>query len=274
MKYSEDANKFFLDKQNENKRKKLKEKFGAEFYKKDNELSPELENLFLNNVMRFEEEWENAEEIVMHEYLNKPKIKNLKDIKKSDLPFEIERILKLFRENNINVSVIEKEDVSNEDFYRFLSQELMQYKFYPMPLSGMRTNFIYEEFHPSKKLDSKDAIEHVLYSASEKSKHIRTFISEDKSLSINGKVVTIEKFIENMYSLFEDVEEEINRKIEFKKFEFSDVTKVGVNLIIKYKQKETLAEIEKLFNFIFELTPSQYGGMEIINYSYKLANNF
>jgi len=277
MDYSEDAQNFFLNEENKKKKKELKEKFGGEFYKEESNLSPEIESQFLNNVMKFEEEWENAEEVEMYEYLGKPRFEKLKNIKNAELPLKIDEVLDIYNRNNINIDIIEEEDVSDEDFYKYLTEELPKHKFYPMPISGMTTNYIYEEFHPNDKLDSKDAIEHLIYDFLNNSEYKALHIAKEKPLSIAGKIVSKEKFIESFAALFEDVDKLIVREeVLFNKIEITDKSKVEADLILRYKQKSTTSEksggkeIDKIFSFVFELVRSEYGGMDVIGYELKM----
>ncbi|NOX18276.1 MAG: hypothetical protein GXO87_08340 [Chlorobi bacterium] len=268
MDYSEDAEKFFLNEQNKKKKKELKEKYDADFYKADDALPLEIENRFLDSVMSFEEEWENAEEIEIYEYLDKPKFENIENIIEVDLPFEIDRVLDIYHRKNINIDVIEEEDVTEKDFYKFLTEELPKQKFYP--ITGMTTNYIYEEFHPSDKLDSKDAIEDVLYGFLNNYEYKDLYISKEKTLNVNGKEVERKEFIKGLSALFEDVEKAIERKIEFKKFNFEDKNEVEADLILRYKTKDGSKEIDKIFKFVFELIHSEYGGMTITGYELKM----
>ncbi len=268
MDYSEDAENFFFNEENKKKRKKLKEKFGGEYYKnEDSELPPKIENEFLDYIIKFEEEWENAEEMEVYEYLGKPKFKKLTDIKEIDLPVEIEKVLDIYYSKNINIDVIEEEDVSEADFYKFLTEELIQHKFYPMPISGTTTHFIYEEFHPSDKLDAKDAIEDVLLDAFFSDREFTpTYLANENLLNQKGELVTQEQFLEELHSIFADVDELIEKDFAYNSFEFNDRNIVNVDFIFRYKRKNSSIEIDKIYNFTFELQRSEYGGMEVISY--------
>ena len=270
MKYSEDARNFYLNEQNKKKRKELEEKYGADYHRIDEDVPPEIENQFLDYIKRFEEESEKAEEVSVRKYLGNPDFKNISVLKHEELPDEINRVLEMYAESNINIDVIEDGEVSDEDFYKFITEELPEHKFYGMSIDGMTTNFIYEEFHPSDKLDAKDCIEWFIHPFLDRNEdYMKTYMADEKLLTIGNKTVTREEFVKSLFSLIEDVDEIIEKEIVFKKFNFGEKNIVEADLILRYKSKSTSDEIDKVLSFSFELIRSEYGGFNIKSYKYR-----
>ncbi|MFH1194731.1 MAG: hypothetical protein V1720_03400 [bacterium] len=267
MDYSDDAQSFYLDEQNKKKQKELKEKYGMDFQKGETELPPEIENQFLNNVEKFEEAWENAESKKIIEIIGNPVFKKTDDLSKEQIPDEIEKILKLYNEHSINIDVIEKDDVSDEDFHRFLTEELPLHETDLVPIGGMTTNFIYEEFHPSNKLDAKDAIEWFSWRFFAKNEEdVKTYLAKE-NLRIGNEVLTQSEFINICFSMMSDVGEVLDKEIIFKNFEFSDeINKVYADFIFRYVQLSTNKEVDRILSFCFELERSEYGGFDIKGY--------
>lgn len=267
MKYSEDARNFYLNEQNKKKRKELEEKYDADYHKVDDDLPPEIESQFLDNVKRFEEESENAEEVSVREFLGNPVFKNINELKQEELPDQIDRVLDIYAENQINIDVIEEEEVSNEDFYKFITEELPSHKFFGMRIEGMTTNFIYEEFHPSDKLDAKDCVDWFIHPLLDKDEdYMKTYMADDELLAIGNKSVTRKEFVESLFALIEDVDEIIKKEIVFKKFSFGEKNIVDADLILKYKSKSAQVEKDKTLSFSFELVRPDYGGFNIKSY--------
>ncbi|GBD92292.1 hypothetical protein BMS3Abin04_03027 [bacterium BMS3Abin04] len=278
MDYSEDAQNFFLNEENKKKKKELKEKFGGDFHKPDDsKLTPELENEFLNYVQQFEEQAASTEYLKVIEYLGNPVFKKLEAVNQIDLSEEIEKVMQIYNTNNINIHVVENDDVTDEEFYKFITEELPEHVMQNMRIEGMNTNYIYEEFHPNDKLDSKDTIEHLIYDFLNNSEYKDLHIANEKPLSIAGKIVSKEKFIKSFAALFEDVDKLIVREeVLFNKIEITDKSKVEADLILRYKQKSTSSEksggkeINKIFSFAFELVRSEYGGMDVVGYELEM----
>lgn len=266
MDYSEDANNFYLNEQNKKKRKEIEKKYDASFSKPDDsDLSPALESKFLNHIQQFEEQFEITEDIELIEYLGNPKFKKIEEINLQELEKEIEIVLSIYNENLVNVS--DDSEVTAKDIYMFLTEELPKHVMQNMRISGMTTNFIYEEFHPSNKLDAKMAIEDTLIAAFHKDREFgMTFVANENLQNEEGKPISKKEFENSLYLLFDDVAEIIEKELEFNKFEFGNQNIVHSNFIIRYKRKKTFEEIDKVFNFIFWLVHSEFGGMEIVKY--------
>lgn len=268
MDYSEDAHNFYLNEQNKKKRKEIKEKFDGEFYKPDDsELTPDIENQFLENILEFEKQFENAEYIKLINFIGNPVLKNIDELSEADLPAEINKVLDIYHENGVNVGVLEKGDVSDKDFYIFLTEELPKHETDNLKLPGWTINFIYEEFHPSDKLDAKDAVEDVLLDAVFQNREDGpTYISKNHLFNAEGKPISKNEFLRGLYSIFDGVEEIIERDFVYNDFQFGEQNSVNVDFILRYKKKNSLVKTDKVLNFIFWLCHSEYGGMEVTRY--------
>lgn len=146
MDYSEDSKNFYLNEKNKKKKADLIDKFGMDFHDKDSKASPAVMNEFLNYVERWEEEWEKAGNKKVIEILGNPVFKSVNDITEYDLQNEIASVLSIHSKHNMLVHIIEKDKVSDSEFYHFLTVILPEHETYDMDVPGMRTNFIYEEF--------------------------------------------------------------------------------------------------------------------------------
>ncbi|MBU0474316.1 MAG: hypothetical protein KKF62_09140 [Bacteroidetes bacterium] len=271
MNLSEDANNYFLNEQNKKKKKEIEDKYDATFHKPDDsDLSPALENEFLNYIQQFEEQFETTDDIEVLEYLGNPIFKKLEEILPNEIESEIEKVLNIYFENNVNIHVSEESEITDAEYYTFLTEELPKHKMQNMRISGMNINFIYEEFHPSIKLDSKMAIEDTLLSAISKNREYgMTFVSNENLHNSEGKSISKIEFKNSLYKLFDDVDEIIEKEFVFNKFEFGNENIVNTDFIIRYKQKKSFNEIDKVFNFMFWLTECEYGGMEIVRCKYN-----
>lgn len=151
MKNEEEFEKLRME--NELKKMKLMLEHGAMF--SDNQskmpLDPFIENQFLNNIEAFERSYNNAERIVLFDFINRPDFCKVDDIPDSLISTELDRIMNILNENGIQLDTLC--DVKEREIYRFVTEELFAYEMDNMRIPGMMTCFIYEEFHPNHEYD-------------------------------------------------------------------------------------------------------------------------
>jgi len=263
--YSEDINSIFFNEQNKKKEKELKEKFGMKSMGFNENASPELINKFLNNVQQFEEAYEKAETKKIFEILNSPNFKKLEMLNPEEIPSEINKVLDIYAKNNMCVDIIEEADVSDSDFYKFLTEELPQQETDYINIEGMTTNFIYEEFHPSDKLDAKDTISNFLSSLLHNNvDNMKTWLSKDE-LCFNKNHVSVSEFITSMIKLVP--EKVIENEILYREFDFCEVKRVKVDFIIHYEEsvRGYLKQKQINLHIAFGLEKCEYGLFDIIS---------
>lgn len=261
--YSEDERNLYLNELNKKKAKELAEKYDMGAMDVNSEAPPEIVNTFLNQVEQFEEAWDNCEDKKIEEILEFPVFRKVNEIPPDDLEKEIENVLDIYSEHNINIDIIEKEEVSEAEFYIFLTEELTQHETQFIRIEGMITNFIYEDFHPSDKLDSKDTIRFFLDSLFFQDQADKYLWISKEGLSINGILKTQAQFtIEMQQSFPEKIDD---KQIVFNSFEFDEKSKVNVD-IVKHELVEE-NDCSKLkdctCSLLFYLERSEYGGFEI-----------
>ena len=125
MDYSEDAQSFYLNEQNRMKRKKLEEKYGGKFHEPgDSNLPPEIENQFLNNIELFEAQFKDAKLVKVIDLIGNQIFKSIDELSSDEIAVAIEEVLDIYAQYNIHIDILEKEEVSNSDFYIFLTENL------------------------------------------------------------------------------------------------------------------------------------------------------
>jgi len=262
--YSEDAKNFFFNEDNKKKNKILKEKYGMSSIGESDETPPEVMDKFLEHIIAFEEEWGHAEQKKVIEVLGFPKFKRASALKQDELEKEIYEVLAKYSTYNINIDVLEKDDVSNEEFYRFLTEELPEHETDLISIPGMTTNYIYEEFHPSNKLNAKDVIEWFSFPLLKKNKKDMKIHLSKSMLTFNRKKKSRTAFMNEILQLIDEFETDAKNKIKFKSFEFDNTTgSVHVQFIISGKRSKHSNQIKKVLNLIFELEKNDYDGFDI-----------
>ncbi|MDP2885651.1 MAG: hypothetical protein Q8P51_11605 [Ignavibacteria bacterium] len=176
---------------NEAKKRRIEEKFGARFSNNESVTPSDVESQWLNYIEEFERQFEIAKRVTVWEYLGFPSFKPLGEIPREKLEAELDDVEDLLLWNGIVVDCLA--GVSDEDLYRFITTELINEEIDDMRIEGMRTRFIYEEFHPNDEYDAKSAAEHFLWDLFERYEDcaVRGF-AEDEIFDPSGKRISIE----------------------------------------------------------------------------------
>lgn len=136
----------------------LKIKLTAEFGMKDmkSDLPDELENEWLNYIYDFEKLHKDAKEISVYERLGNPECKKISVMSDEEVNLELKHLINLMEQNHLILNFLC--DYSDRVKYEFITEELFEEKISDIRIEGMRTNFIYEEFHQNHEYDIKDAV--------------------------------------------------------------------------------------------------------------------
>lgn len=186
---------------NEAKRRELEEKYGAHFSRDESNLPPKVESDWLDYVMEFERQFENAKQIVILEVLGFPTFKTLDEIPPERLESELDSVLELLSEHNISLDCLA--EVSDQDLYRFITTELVYEEIDDMKIDGMRHCFIYEEFHPNDEYDAKRAAEDFVQDLFERHEEfLVTNLSKDEMYDPQGHRITQEAAIDLIRSFY------------------------------------------------------------------------
>lgn len=129
--------------ENEIQKINLQINHGAQdFFVSDN-LPPELEKAFLENVAKFEEEYADSEMVSVFEFIGKPDYPSAEET--DDIEETIAHILQLLEEKNVTVD--RPEHLTSIGYYHFLVKDFFQHQMKNIPIEGMIHGFSYDEFH-------------------------------------------------------------------------------------------------------------------------------
>jgi hypothetical protein len=131
----------------------LKAQYGDAFIMESNGgLPPEMENLFLKNILAFEKNSENAEFITVYEKIGKPTYKPANRLKPAEITAALKKITALMEQQGVCLDICQG-PYPDDVIYRFITEELFSQEVQAEPLLGGVWHFIYEEFHPNDKRD-------------------------------------------------------------------------------------------------------------------------
>jgi hypothetical protein len=139
--------------ENEAKKWKIEEEFGAAYWSnpEENDLPSEIEGQFLDDIMAYEHAWKDAKQITLVEFLGNPAFRKVEELSDTEISIELNRLNELMNEFQVGLDTIC--DVPDKELYRFITEELFMQEMDDMHIPGMMTNFIYEEFHPNHEHD-------------------------------------------------------------------------------------------------------------------------
>lgn len=254
---------------NELKKKELKEKYGAHF-SEFTELSPEMENQWLNSIDEFEKQFENAKRTTVWEYINKPSFKSAGELNPSEIHTELKRLLELMDEKGISLSTLC--EVEDAELYRFITEELFPHEMDDIRIPGMMSCFTYEEFHPNAKLDIEQAVDYFFRMTMAKMENIggtgydMLYVDTENHRDSAGNKVEKQKVvncINNFLGSFDKFEVvsynentfEINKKETDAKVTFT------IHYMGLYENSSETYDFKG--DGCFKLRPSVYGGWEI-----------
>src|ERR1700712_3091325 len=185
--------------ENEILRIKIKTELGGE-YESDENLSPELENEFLKNILAFEHRYSKIKMVKIANLLGNPivvKAAKLDDIAVIKAYNELEELL---AQKNIVVEFTKPRD---ERFkYRFITEELFEHETDDMEVPGMTKYFNYEEFHPDHEAEIKEYSIKFLADWFIRKTDAAKWYLDDQFIQPDGKAFTKEEMIAYFKKVF------------------------------------------------------------------------
>lgn len=123
----------------------------------EEEMSPEIENAFLKNVVEYEKQFEQGKRIKVFDKIGRPaQFKPVAEIPETEIDLAWKNLSGYLFEHRISLSVWSP-NISNKEMYRFAVEEFFDYEMEDIDLPGMMHGFIYDEFHPDFPYENTQA---------------------------------------------------------------------------------------------------------------------
>jgi len=147
-----------LKAENEFLKMKLMLEQGAVFGKgTEKEISPTVENDFLQYIMAFEKQEADPKYIKVYDKIKRPThFKPVDEIADEDIESAWEDLAGYMNKYDINLSVCSP-NISDRELYRFATEELFNHDTSDIHYPGMKTWFTYDEFYPDPYYDNTEA---------------------------------------------------------------------------------------------------------------------
>ncbi len=125
---------------------KLLAELGGEFEQLE-DLGPEMENIFLKNVIEFEHKYAQSPSKTIYEIIGKPEFKKSSGLSDQEIVVALQEVESLLRQKDIEVDY--EVWYPERQKYEFITEELFAHEASMMVMPGMTMHFVYEEFHPN-----------------------------------------------------------------------------------------------------------------------------
>ena len=165
------------------------------------DVPPEIENQFLNNILEFEKINSSSNSKKVKDILGKPTFA-------AEESLDDEKFKKAFTDLNNHL----KEHLIQVDFsrertdrfkYNFITGELFDYKLSFLPAPGMTTYFSYEEFYPDHEMDIKETTSKFLNDFLEIKLDADAYFIENQISEPDGKIVSKEEYMKRIEIMYE-----------------------------------------------------------------------
>jgi hypothetical protein len=112
------------------------------------ELSPEMENAFLNNIIEFEKQFQQRKTTTVYKKIGEPKhFKPVSEIPDAEIEDEWNKLSDYMQLYGVDLSVSSPK-VTARELYRFTTEELFKHEIDDVNIPGIMSGFIYDEFYP------------------------------------------------------------------------------------------------------------------------------
>lgn len=149
----------FLKQENELTKLKIQAEFGFQV-SGENNLNPAIENIWLKQILDYERAMVSSSKITIGEKLGNPVFKPLTEMQEGELPGELHTLVQILHAKNIVIDSVA--GASDEELYKFITEELVNQETDSNTPPNMLTCFIYEEFHPNHEYDIRNRAQELI----------------------------------------------------------------------------------------------------------------
>lgn len=189
-----------LQEENQFLKMKLMLEHGAQFHTNESsDLTAEIENLFLKNVMEFEKKFSERKQVKLFDKIGAPTdLLKVEEIPEDEMVSRWDSLHELLQKHGIELNVFNPE-VGARELYRFVTEELFECETDDVDLPGYIQHFIYDEFHPDPKHESKMLMDEFFKSLFTTGERFFEAGFVQKGFEFNGRVYDeIQDFIDHV----------------------------------------------------------------------------
>jgi hypothetical protein len=241
------------------KKDKLRDEYGMQFEHTDSKLPPELENEWLNHVLEFERQFEQAKIITVRERIGNPPIKPLSELPLYALEEAVNTLLELLAAYGIAIDFLG--DVDELEAYRYLTEELLDEEMDDIRIEGMVTHFTYS----TSEYDVQMWVESfVLDLFTQEREYFLPNLEKQPLFNMQGESISAAQFQQKIEAVWERLP--ATNKVEIKPIVTQvegDEGKVWAYVTWNDEVQKFKGQVESYFR----LQPSPYTGWDVVQTS-------
>ena len=189
--------------ENELMKIKLKAQYGDAFQMDSSaELSPDVENQFLKNILAFEESYNKGDFITVYDRIGKPVYKAVEEMDATELRQAVLELQELLQQHHIGLDFTDG-PYDDTTIYRFITEELFIQEVEKDPVDGMIMGYIYEEFHPNHKASIEKNTHQFLKEFFKRSFKDNEFILSQNIITADGIPIPREVLMDKLELFFD-----------------------------------------------------------------------
>lgn len=246
----------------QSKRDELHEKYDVQFEYNNPMLPPEVENEFLDYVLEFEKQFEQAESITVRERIGNPPIPALDELPLYAVGEAVEALLELLAVHGIAVDFLG--NVDDVEAYRYLTEELMEEEMDDIRIPGMTIHFDYSTPEYDVEMWVEEFVGNVLLQEQE---YFPQFLDRQPLFNSAGEPVTADEFRQQLEAVWSSLE-----PIKPGQFKVEPIVtqvedeEATVTAVIRYIDGSDDSERE--VESFFRLQESPYTGWDVVQTSF------
>ncbi|GIK42699.1 MAG: hypothetical protein BroJett011_65320 [Chloroflexota bacterium] len=241
------------------KKDKLRTEYGMEFEYTHPGLSPEVENEWLDYVLEFERQFEQAKPITVRERIGNPPLQPLSDLPLEAVSEAVTVLLDLLAAHGIAVDFLG--DVDELEAYRYLTEELLDEEMDDIRIEGMMTHFTYS----TPEYDVQMWVESfVLDLFTHEKEYFLPGLAKQPLFNTKGEPITPIQFQQTIEAVWERLPP--TNKVEVKPIVTQveeDEAKVWATISWNDGVQQLKGQVESYFH----LQPSPYTGWDVVQTS-------
>ena len=241
------------------KRDKLRDEYGMEFESTDTKLSPDEENEWLDRVLEFERQFEQAKSITVRERIGNPPIRPLRELPLYAVGEAITALLELLAVHGIVVDFLG--EVDELEAYRYLTEELLDEEMDDIRIEGMMTHFTYS----TNEYDVQMWVESfVIDLFTHDEEYFLPGLAKQPLFNVQGEPITAPQFQQKIEAVWERLPP--TNRVEIKPIVTQvegDEAKVWAIVSWNDEVQKSKGQVESYFR----LQPSPYTGWDVVQTS-------
>lgn len=241
------------------KKEKLRDEYGMEFEYVESQLSPEIENEWLDYLLEFERQFEQEKLTTIRERIGNPGLQPLSDLPLDQVGEAVEALVELLAAYEIAIDFLG--DITDAEVYRYLTEELLDEETDDIRIEGMTTHFTFTtpEYDVQRWVDIfvRDVLTH-------EKKYFLPGLTKQPHFNAQGEPIAAEQIQQMVEAVWERLPP--TNQVEVKPITTEvngDEAQVWAIIAWKYTREKTQGQVRSYFR----LQPSPYTGWDVVQTS-------